>query len=191
MFDGFATTDLGADAAARFAMAAFVAEPDAATASFDEVYLLHAPLLRRIAVKKFGVPCADVDALVHDVFTTYLTNPANVRDVRPYLIAGICNAARQYWRRKRADDAIFIDTTDFQPVDRDTIDRVSLTLTLGATLTRLGGKCRESLRRYYLGEETTASIAESMNTSPAYVLQMLHTCRKRARDIYRTITRVP
>src|SRR5206468_2849867 len=69
----------------------------------------HAPLLRAIARSKFGVPDADVDDLVHDVFTTFLTSPARIKDLRAYLIGGICNASREYWRRQKRDSRLFVD----------------------------------------------------------------------------------
>lgn len=77
-----------------------------APAAFEEAYLQFAPLLRKIAVKKFGIPMADAEPLVHDVFATYFTNAGEVNEVGPYLVGGICNAARHYLRRADAKDAI-------------------------------------------------------------------------------------
>jgi hypothetical protein len=73
---------------------------------FESIYSSYAPLLRRIAMFKFGVPRADADPLVHDVFATYLANPTNVRDLHPYLIGAICNASRQYLRRDASEGAL-------------------------------------------------------------------------------------
>src|ERR1700744_4153618 len=67
----------------------------------ERVYLEHAPLLRRVAVRKFGIPPTDADTLVHDVFAAYIANPGAVRsDLRAWLIAAICNVSRNYWRTK-------------------------------------------------------------------------------------------
>jgi len=41
----------------------------------DGIYREFAPLMRRIASRKFGIPNADAEALVHDVFATYLAVP--------------------------------------------------------------------------------------------------------------------
>ena len=38
----------------------------------EEAYLEHAALLRKIAINKFGIPRAEAETLVHDVFATYL-----------------------------------------------------------------------------------------------------------------------
>src|SRR6059058_4919129 len=81
--------------------------PDSAALQFEAIYTAYAPLLRKVAVRKFGIPRGDAEALVHDVFATYLANPANVRNLRPYLIGAICNAARQYLRRDAAERELF------------------------------------------------------------------------------------
>jgi hypothetical protein len=44
----------------------------AAEGSIEHVYLEHALLLRRVAMRKFHVPEEDAETLVHDVFITYL-----------------------------------------------------------------------------------------------------------------------
>lgn len=82
-----------------------------APAKFEEAYLLYAPLLRKIAMAKFGIPLADAEPLVHDVFATYFTNAGEVNDVRTYLIGGICNAARHHLRRTDAKNALFCGET--------------------------------------------------------------------------------
>jgi hypothetical protein len=66
---------------------------------FDSIYDTYAPLLRRIAVSRFGIPTAYAADLVHDVFATYLVNPKRVEELRPYLIGAICNASRSYLRK--------------------------------------------------------------------------------------------
>ena len=74
----------------------------------ERVYLEHAPLLRRVAIRKFSIPTADADTLVHDVFAAYIANPGAVRsDLRAYLIAAICNASRNYWRSKEMQERVF------------------------------------------------------------------------------------
>ena len=46
----------------------------------ERVYIDHAPLLRRVAIRKFGVPSGEADTLVHDVFAAYIANPGAVRN---------------------------------------------------------------------------------------------------------------
>lgn len=160
----------------------------------DQAYVEHAPVLRRVAIAKFGIPTSEADGLVHDVFMTYLTNPANVRgDLRKYLIGGICNASRNYWRIKRAEDRMFANVDDAHGADFDesVLDGLAANLMVAATLARVGPRCREALRRYYLMGDATPAIAAALSTSPGNVNYIMHVCRKRAREIYEAITRVP
>ena len=163
-------------------------DENAAPSEFESIYSSYAPLLRRIAVFKFGVPRADADALVHDVFATYLANPANVRDLHRYLIGAICNASRQYLRRDASERALFCDTDACGATPGDEmVEGVIRTLVINSTLSRLGPSCRETLRRFYLTGESAPAIAESRSTSANYILRLLHYCRKKAREIYTTL----
>jgi DNA-directed RNA polymerase specialized sigma24 family protein len=83
------------------------------------IYDSHAPLLRAIARRKFDVPEADVDSLVHDVFATFLACPARVRDLRAYLIGGICNTSRDYWRRQKQDTRLFTEADETTLLSED------------------------------------------------------------------------
>ena len=69
------------------------------------------------------------------------------------------------------------------------LEGLSLRMMVGATLARLGARCREVLRRYYLEEEDTASIAAALDTTASNVNYLMHTCRKKARKIYEEIGR--
>lgn len=157
-------------------------------AEADDLYTRHAPLLRYIAMTKFHVPGEDVDELVQDVFASYLASPTTVRSPRPYLIGAICNAARHYWREKKNEEAALANVEVVLPPEADRIvDSLGRKLLLATTLSRIGSKCRDLLRRYYLNEESTASIAEDRSTTRDYVLFLLHRCRKNAREIVRSL----
>ncbi len=154
---------------------------NSAASDFDAIYDDHAPLLRAIARRKFNIPDAEIDGLVHDVFTSFLISVSRVRDPRPYLVGSICNACRNYWRRRERDDSLFVEIDENAACDEDVQRDVSRTLTLNAALSRVGDRCRNVLERYYLESESTATIAEAIGTTPGNVLYILHTCRKRAR----------
>lgn len=157
----------------------------AATQHFETIYTAYVPLLRKIAIRKFDIPRADADALVHDVFATYLANPSNVRDLHPYLIGAICNAARQYRRRDAKEQALFCTAAICEATPHDElVDGVIRNLVINTTLARLGDSCRETLRRFYLAGESAPAIAQSRNTSANYILRLLHYCRNRARTIF-------
>lgn len=155
----------------------------------ESIYHAHAPLLRATARFRYRVPPCDVDGLVHDVFASFLERQPMVRDIRAYLLVAISHACMYYWRKRRHETPLLPehdDTRDDRTMSR--ADRWALHVSLGATLAQLGEKCRETLRRYYIQEEKPDAIARSMNTTPGYVFQLLHSCRKRARAIYRRLT---
>lgn len=157
---------------------------DTTAARFEAIYATYLPLLRKIAVRKFGVPTADAENLVHDVFATYLTNPDNVRSLHAYLIGAICNAARQYHRRGATERSLFCGSSAcLATPDNELADGVIRNVVIGTTLARLGPSCRDTLQRFYLAGETAAAIAQSRNTSANYILRLLHYCRSRARAL--------
>lgn len=161
---------------------------EGATARFDALYAAYRPLLRKIAIRKFGVPADAVDDLVHDVFATYLANPSNVRDLHPYLIGAICNASRQY-RRRGDSRALSSASVEWSGTPGDELlEGVVRNLIIGTTLSRLGVKCRETLQRFYLQGESALSIATSRHTTPNYICRLLNYCRNKARSIYREMS---
>ena len=159
--------------------------------SFDHVYTKYVPLLRRVAMRKFGIPRADVDELVQDVFATYLTHSSRVREVHSYLIGGICNASRQYWREADAERKVFCDTDPSRAATDDVfLDSLIQNALMSSALSQLGESCRETLHRFYVNGESAISIAESRNTTPNSIHRLLNYCRGRAREAYRAISEV-
>jgi len=164
-------------------------EPSAAQ-MLEALYRAHAPLLCVTARHRYGIPPEDVESLVHDIFASLLERRPQVDDMRAFLLGAMQNAARHYWRKRRHESPLLAehDGTADESTAAD-LERWSTNLSIGATLAQLGPKCRETLRRYYLNEEKPREIAEHLDTSPAYVMQLLSSCRKRAREIYCRITR--
>ncbi len=165
-----------------------------ASASTDEIYLEHGPLLRRVAIRKFNVPPSEAEALVHDVFINCLLIRRNVRtNLRAYLVAAIHNACRNYWRLRRSENQVFAgdESAAADVATDDLFDGLALNLLVASTLAQLGERCREVLRRYYLQGEDTATIATAFDTTPTNVNYLMHVCRKRARAAYEKLTRVP
>ena len=160
-----------------------------AGACFDTVYTTYAPLLRKIAMRKFHVPRADVDSIVHDVFATYLAHQERVRELHPYLIGGICNAAREYWRKVDRERAVFCDGDVCAAMTDDRLlESLTQNLLAQSALRTLGSKCRETLRSFYIDGETASAIAAARNSSANYIFRLLHYCRARAREAYRALT---
>lgn len=159
-----------------------------APARFEETYVRFAPLLRKVAVKKYGIPVADAEPLVHDVFATYFTNADEVHAVERYLIGAICNAARHYRRRADAANALFCNETPCAATPTEEIvEEIARKRLLSQILARIGSRCRHILYRYYVHGETTHAIAESLRFKPATVLVLLSKCRKHALSAYRNL----
>lgn len=154
----------------------------------DHVYHSYAPLLRHIAMRKFSIPSADAEALVHDVFATYIATQSRVFNVRSYLIAAVCQAAKRYRHHRRGEEPL--DAEMLCEIDDAEIEAITARMTLAATLARLNPRCREILRRRYLQDESTTTIADGMQMTTDNVLYVLHGCRKRAREMYDELTKV-
>jgi RNA polymerase sigma factor (sigma-70 family) len=168
-----------------------VAEVPAYDPEFERVYSKYVPLLRRVAMRKFHIPAADVDELVQDVFATYLTHCDRVRELHSYLIGGICNASRQYWREADAQRKVFSDTAQEPAATDDALlASVIQNALMSSALSQLGESCRETLHRFYVNGESAISIAESRNTTPNSIHRLLNYCRGRAREAYRAINEV-
>ena len=157
----------------------------------EAIYLEHAALMRHVAVRKFGIPTDDAEALVHDVFIKLLVTPRQInRDLRQYLIAAICNACRNYWRSRKSEERVLAAATDEENCGyQDLLAGLSTNMLVARTLARLGPRCREILKRYYLDGEASAVVADAMNTTKSNVNYLMHVCRKRARAIYEELTR--
>jgi len=165
-------------------------ERPSAAETLEALYREHAAILRANARRRFGLIAADdIEGLLNDVFMSFLERQPQVEDVRAFLIGALNNACKHYLR-KRKNEAPFLPEHEETPDSstEEELERWTLFLSLGATLARLGTKCRETLRRYYLHEEKPESIATKLDTTVGYVFQLLSTCRKRAREIYRDLT---
>lgn len=173
------------------ALPSAVVGADVCDPGFDELYEAYFPLLRGVAMRKFGIPRDDVDELVQDVFATYLTHADRVRELRPYLIGGICNAARQYWRQADARKNVFCDADVCSAaVDDAVLGPLIQNTLISAALSRLGKSCRETLRRFYIDGESATSIAKSRATTQNSIHRLLNYCRGRARQAYRAMSEV-
>jgi len=134
---------------------------------FEELYRQYGVLLRSIAMRRFGVPPDDAEALVHDTFVAYLERHTIIRDVKRWLMGAVGNASKNYWRARKREAPLLPEheeTADAAAeAEREQRMRRSAAV---AVLAQLGPKCRETLRRYYLGEESKEAIAEKLSTSP-------------------------
>jgi RNA polymerase sigma factor (sigma-70 family) len=165
-------------------------ERPSAAETLEALYREHAPILRSNARRRFNIIAVDdIEGLLNDVLMSFLERQPQVEDVRAFLIGAMNNACKHYLRKRQHETPLLPEHDDRPDSStEEEIERWTLLLSLGATLARMGTKCRETLRRYYLHDEKPESIATRLDTTTAYIFQLLSTCRKRAREIYRELT---
>jgi RNA polymerase sigma factor (sigma-70 family) len=162
---------------------------------FAEVYETHARLMRLIAVRDFRVPFADAEAIVHDIFMHYFSNPGVVRgELKPYFRGAVRNECLEYWRKRHREKTVFCDVDDVESeiCSDETLmsDTIAVRLAVTETLARLRPRCRDALRRFHYEGKSMLDVAAELDVAPLYVRQLLHHCRKAARAIFESITRV-
>jgi RNA polymerase sigma factor (sigma-70 family) len=159
-----------------------------APAVFEETYVRYAPLLRRIAVAKFRIKQEDAEGLVQDVFATFFLHVGSVERVEPYLVGAICNAARKHLQRVGPGDELFCDEHPCAATPGEALlHQVERQQLLSRIFARIGSRCRELLSLYYVHGESTAAIADGLESTPGSVRVRLHKCRQRAVAAYRSI----
>lgn len=151
--------------------------------SLEESYREHLALMCRVAIGRFRIPPADAEALVHDVFASFLMHREHVRNVRSYLVGAMCNASRQYLRRTSTEIALFCGEDPCSAtVEEGLVEQIHRKDTIRRVLARSGKRCRDLLHRYYIEGESTKDIAVAYDTTPGTILVFLHQCRARARE---------
>ena len=159
-----------------------------AVAAFEEAYLRYAPRLQKIAMRRYGVGSTDAEVLVQDVFTTYFQHAADVERLEPYLIGAICNASKNYLRRTTASRALFCGEHPCPAtLDDALLNEVERKRLLSQMLARVGGRCRDLLRRFYVNGEGTESLAADLRLTRGTVKVNLFKCRQRALEAYRNL----
>ena len=162
-----------------------VSKPTALSVAVEDAYRDHAALLREIAEKKFNIPSTDAAAIVHDVFSSYMVHRANVRNARKWLVGAVCHASRGYWRASSRTSQLPEDFGNYvDPKSPGLEGRIVDRVTVERALSEIDPKCRETLRLYYAEGYSAAEIAELLGTTAGYVMQLLHTARKRVRKAY-------
>jgi RNA polymerase sigma factor (sigma-70 family) len=162
--------------------------------AFATVYETHARLMTFIAVRDFRVPFADAEAIVHDIFMHYFSNPGVVRgELKPYFRGAVRNECLEYWRKRNREQTVFCDVDDVESESSDETlmsDTIAVRLAVTETLARLRPRCRDALRCFHYEGKSMRDVAAELDVAPLYVRQLLHHCRKAARVIFESITRV-
>ncbi|HEY0140526.1 MAG TPA: sigma-70 family RNA polymerase sigma factor [Thermoanaerobaculia bacterium] len=150
---------------------------------FEKLYTELAPIMLAIAYDRWGVPRPDAEALVHDVFTSFLVREPNVDNVQAYLFGATRLACLQYWRRRgrSREEPMPAELADrSRQGEGDDLDW-ELRLAMIQALATIGPRCLETLQRFYLGEESAQELAERLGVSRHWVYQILYGCRKQLR----------
>jgi RNA polymerase sigma factor (sigma-70 family) len=156
----------------------------------QQLYIEHRVLMRAVAMRRYRIPPDEAEALVHDAFVDYLKRPTKPANVRGWLLGNVANRCKHYWRDRRYEEPLALEhdkTVDTAP--ESSVDDWERRLTVSAVLARLGQKCRDTLRGYYLSDETNAAIADRLRKAPAYIYVLLSTCRRRASELLRILNR--
>lgn len=151
----------------------------------EDTYTGQSVRLRELVEKKFNIPTGDAEAIVNDVFTSYLSRRDVVRDANKWLVGAVCHASRAYWRAAARTSQFPDDVAEYvdhhaSGLESRILDRV----TMSAALNQLTPRCRETLRMYYAEGYSAREIAERFGTTTGYVIQLLHVSRKRVRQAY-------
>ena len=151
----------------------------------EDAYKGHAARLREIAERKFNIPPCDAEAIVNEVFTSYIARGEVIRDAKKWLVGAVCHASRSYWRTSSRTSQLPEDFCDYvDPKSPGLEGRIVDRVTVERALSEIDPKCRETLRLYYEEGYSAAEIAKRLGTTSGYVMQLLHTGRKRVRKAY-------
>jgi RNA polymerase sigma factor (sigma-70 family) len=156
--------------------------PDAAS-----LYSSYGGLLRWVATVKYRVPEWDAEPLVHEVFVSYLLVRRPLVDVERWLVGGICNQCRNYWRSQARRESLGLAAAELSSTDFEA--QVLREYTVARVLGLLDERCRSLLQRHYFQEETARELAESLSLSPGYAQRLIHKCLVRARSRFEKFSR--
>lgn len=150
---------------------------------FEVLYAQYGVLLRGIAMRRYNVPPDDAEALVHDTFIAYLERQTSIREVKGWLVGTVRFKCTHYWRDRKREAPLLPEHEETADPAAETGIRAALErLTIATALSRLGERCRETIRRFYWQEQSMDDIAASFATSQNNVKQILFTCRRRIRE---------
>lgn len=151
-------------------------DPATQRSAFDAVYEEHYSLLYNVALHRFNVPPAAADDVVQEVFLSYLMARDSVRDARAWLVGGVCNASRGYWRTQAGRKEEMLEKRSV-PVQ---IEQVLREVSVRQVMDRLHPKCRRTLELHYWEGATAREVAESLETTPRYAEKLIHQCLRKA-----------
>jgi RNA polymerase sigma factor (sigma-70 family) len=165
-------------------------EPHLLSADEIEVlYIEHRTLLLFIACRKFHIADGEAENLIQEVFLSFLQTCTRIDNVRAWLVAAMCNASRHFWRAQGRTESLPDDYANAcDPKTTGAAEDHAMRLTMSKVLGYMQPKCRETLRLHYFDGRSANDIAKELETTPRYAEKLIHTCLRRAREIYNNIT---
>jgi RNA polymerase sigma factor (sigma-70 family) len=156
-----------------------------------ELYVRHRTLLMHIGSRKFRIAESEAEALIQEVFLSFMTTTTKISNVRSWLVAAMCNASRHYWRVQGRMESLpenFDDHTD--PISDDIAEEIARVITMQQALDYLQPRCRDTLYLHYYQGLSANEVARAQDTTSRYAEKLIHNCLKRVREIYFSITAV-
>ena len=163
----------------------------AAGVDVETLYVQYRTLLLSVACRKFRVPEPDAEALLQEVFLSFLQTGTPIENVRSWLVAAICNASRHYWRGQGRSESLpedYLEHSD--PGSHSLPEKRAMEMTIQQALGYLQPRCRETLRLHYFEGRSASEVARELETTTRYAEKLIHNCLKRVREIYINITAV-
>ena len=158
--------------------AALPADPDGLCS------LLRDPLIA-LAQHRFSIPEEEAARIVHDVFVSFLPVAATIRKPREWLISGLFNGCRYYWRCRAREAPLPDDLATWEdPAYTDLEDRLLTQITIDDTLAQLDPRCREVLGLRFVEDRKFHEIADVLAQTTTQVAKTFYRCLERARTIY-------
>jgi RNA polymerase sigma factor (sigma-70 family) len=142
------------------------------------------PVLSALARRRFRVPDADVQGVIHEVFVSFIRHEQQVRDPRAWLVGAVCKASRKYWHHAEREEATDLsDCVDPKPL----LDTLTARLDAVLALRQLGDRCREVVRlRFFEGLDFDELASRFSITSGSAKLKLAR-CMQTARQLLRGI----
>lgn len=156
-----------------------------------ELYVRHRTLLLHVGCRKFRVPESEAEALIQEVFLSFMTTTSKIENVKAWLVAAMCNASRHYWRVQGRTESLpenFDDHSD--PSSAGIAETMAEVITMQQALDYLQPRCRETLYMHYYEGLSANDVARRQDTTSRYAEKLIHNCLKRVREIYFSITAV-
>jgi RNA polymerase sigma factor (sigma-70 family) len=153
---------------------------------FGAIYEQHFPLLVGTAVERFQICETDAQTLAHEVFLAYFLKSSEVLDCHSWLVGAICNASREYLRKRALHVAL---SEEFAERPDPRLSRVGETLPdqLAArqAFSCVTPRCQLALRLRYLEGYSFPEIAEEIGATIRYAQKLVDRCLRQAHERYR------